>query len=162
MSFTERDVTLTIQSERGNIRLRIERYNADEVRLGVDERDSRWIHWIIPEIDPTKTYWQNFRAFWSEATTDFWINIKYAWPILAFIGGYLFAASWLLQLAEAGKHWTYRQSVYLTWITMTTVGYGDMTPDTRWGRVIVSADAFVGIVLIGVVVWIVTTSLSRK
>jgi hypothetical protein len=42
MSFTERDVTLTIQSERGNIRLRIERYNADEVRLGVDERDSRY------------------------------------------------------------------------------------------------------------------------
>ena len=41
---------------------------------------------------------------------------------------------------------------YLTMITLTTVGYGDITPQTRTGRIIAIIAAVWGIILISFVV----------
>jgi hypothetical protein len=67
-----------------------------------------------------------------------------------------------MEYFESAQHWSYAKALYVSWITMTTVGYGDLVPMSRWGRALASADGFMGIVLIGVVVWLVTMSLTRK
>ena len=157
-----REIKLTIRTDGREVSVRIEPNRTDDAYWITDEEGRPTIGYVIPDIHPTKTYWRNFLDFWRDASRDFKVNAKYVWPIIVAIAAYVLAASWLLQIADTEKHWTYRQAVYLTWITMTTVGYGDMTPGSRWGRAIVSADAFMGIVIIGVVVWIVTTSLSRR
>jgi hypothetical protein len=43
---------------------------------------------------------------------------------------------------------------------MTTVGYGNLVPVTFAGQIIVSVDAIVGLVLVGMIVWFVTGSLD--
>ncbi len=43
---------------------------------------------------------------------------------------------------------------------MTTVGYGEMHPVTAGGRVVSMLSGVLGIVLFGIVVWIVTQSLT--
>jgi hypothetical protein len=43
---------------------------------------------------------------------------------------------------------------------MTTVGYGNLVPVTLLGQIIVSVDAIVGLLLVGMIVWLVTGSLG--
>jgi voltage-gated potassium channel Kch len=69
-----------------------------------------------------------------------------------------------LYLAELGSSSainSYPNAAYATWITMATIGYGDMVPVTGLGRLIVSFDALVGLVLIGSLVWLVTNTLKE-
>jgi Ion channel len=75
---------------------------------------------------------------------------------------WLFSSAYFMKSCESEKHWSYWDSLYFTWITMTTVGYGDLTPSGTCGRVLASLDGLVGIILIGAVVWLITTSLTRK
>jgi voltage-gated potassium channel len=57
---------------------------------------------------------------------------------------------------------SYGEALFTTWITMTTVGYGNLVPVTPAGQVIVSLDAIVGLVLVGMIVWFVTGSLGAS
>ena len=51
-------------------------------------------------------------------------------------------------------------SLYLTMITLTTVGYGDITPSTTVGRVIIMFAAVFGIIQISLVVNVVSNLMS--
>jgi Ion channel len=53
-------------------------------------------------------------------------------------------------------------SLYTTWTTMTTIGPLDGPPVSKVGKVLISIDAFAGLILFGCVLWLVTTSLSRR
>jgi Ion channel len=53
-------------------------------------------------------------------------------------------------------------SLYTTWTTMTTIGPLDGPPVSKVGKVLISIDAFAGLILFGCVLWVVTTSLSRR
>ena len=104
------------------------------------------------------------RMFWKGAAEDFAGNLRLGFPILLLIGGYLFATAALMLDFESSNPdiKTYWDALYLTWVTMTTVGYGDIAPKSPSGRLLASADGLVGIVLIGVVLWLVTESLKRE
>lgn len=41
------------------------------------------------------------------------------------------------------------QAVYFTFVTCTTIGYGDMSPSNPWGRVFLVTYSMAGIVLVG-------------
>lgn len=103
-------------------------------------------------------------AFWQGAVVDLANNVRLAWPIFAAIAVYLLGSAYVLFSLELGhndKVKGYGDAVYLTWITMTTVGFGDAYPMTACGKVVAGVDGLVGIVLIGVVVWLVTESLKK-
>lgn len=60
--------------------------------------------------------------------------------------------------------WTLARSLYVTVQTVTTVGYGDITPETAWGRVFASFFMFFGIgtvayTLTSTVQWIVQSEM---
>jgi len=51
-------------------------------------------------------------------------------------------------------------SLYLTMITLTTVGYGDVTPQTTIGRVVIMFTAVLGIIQISLVVNVVSNLMT--
>ena len=66
-----------------------------------------------------------------------------------------------IALGTLGFHllesWSLADSLYLTLQTLTTVGYGDVTPQTGAGRVFASLYMFVGV---GVVLYVLTSSVQ--
>ncbi|PYS49405.1 MAG: potassium channel protein [Acidobacteria bacterium] len=55
------------------------------------------------------------------------------------------------------EEWTFSDSLYVTLQTLTTVGYGDVTPQTAAGRVFASLYMFMGV---GVVLYVLTSSVQ--
>jgi len=53
-------------------------------------------------------------------------------------------------------------AVWLTLITMTTVGYGDIYPETTYGRMVAAVAAFFAVVFMGLIVSAVTERLSLR
>ena len=51
-------------------------------------------------------------------------------------------------------------SLYLTMITLTTVGYGDISPETMAGRIVIMIAAVFGIIQISLVVNVVSNLMS--
>ena len=75
------------------------------------------------------------------------------WYVISSISLWLFErGSELGPIKEAGD------AFYATWITMATIGFGDMTPATVGGRVFISFDALVGLVLFGIVIALINYS----
>ena len=52
------------------------------------------------------------------------------------------------------------ESLYFAFITGLSIGYGDITPSTIWGRVISVTIGLVGMVFIGLTVAVATRALS--
>ena len=56
---------------------------------------------------------------------------------------------------------TFFRMVYLSWITITTVGYGDIVPMTARARFLVGLEATFGIILLGLLVNSITSAASQ-
>ena len=71
-------------------------------------------------------------------------------PVLIFLVGILFILARITCNIE--KWQSYRKSLYFTFITALTVGYGNTVPGSGWGRFLSVVSAFVGVILTGVLV----------
>ena len=103
---------------------------------------------------------------WNRVWNDFKNNMKQGgWKILTvFLAVWLLSSLllWIFERCEVKSPVkNYWDALYTTWITMTTVGYGDYHPLSVSGKIVSCIDGLLGIVFIGVVVWIVTTSLKQ-
>ncbi len=58
----------------------------------------------------------------------------------------------LSQLARRKEGWSRPDALYWSWITATTVGYGDLCPTKTTTRVISIVIAFLGVTLTGIVI----------
>lgn len=54
--------------------------------------------------------------------------------------------------AQDGGHYSYFDSVYFTVINITEVGFGDIVPATKIGKLIAMMNSFVGLIIIGLFV----------
>lgn len=57
------------------------------------------------------------------------------------------------------ERWSILDSLYFTTVCLTTVGYGDVTPTTRWGKLFASIFALGGIVILGLALGVVGSRL---
>jgi len=71
-------------------------------------------------------------------------------PILLFLVGLLCVIAKITSRIE--KWQSFPKSLYFTFITALTVGYGNTVPNTGRGRVLSILSAFVGVVLTGLIV----------
>ena len=55
---------------------------------------------------------------------------------------------------------TLGESIYFSFITGLSVGYGDIAPQTIWGRVVSVAMGFVGMIFVGLTVAVATRALA--
>ncbi len=100
-------------------------------------------------------YWLQFRG-------DLRENLVRIWPFwLAFLVVWMGSAG-IFRWLEANKgseliH-SFGDSVYYTLMTMLTAGY--LAPVTAAGRIFAALDAIFGLIFLGVIVWLVTSSLE--
>lgn len=71
-------------------------------------------------------------------------------PVLLFLSGIIFLIAKLIYKLE--KWQSYSKSVYFTFITALTVGYGNTVPSSGKGKFLSIVSAFIGVILTGVIV----------
>ena len=97
--------------------------------------------------------------FWTEFLHDLLANIRVARDLFLILAAWLMVSFVLLFVSEGHG---YLNALYSTWTTMATLGPLDGAPVSRMGKLLISIDAFTGMILLGCIVWLVTTSLSRR
>ena len=78
----------------------------------------------------------------------FWIVLKIASPIILLL---VMGIVVLGQIAGRFEKWQPLSTLYWSFITATTVGYGDIRPASRMGRFLAVIIAFNGLILFGVI-----------
>ena len=95
----------------------------------------------------------NLLDFLNDLKTNLYLD---RW-LLIFLLGVPIGLSLLLCYFEIGaidaKITSWPEALYVTWITLMTIGYGDLTPVTLGGRIIACIDAVFGVVMFGLVVY---------
>ncbi len=100
--------------------------------------------------------------YWRWVARNVRTHIDGHWPIFSSMFVFSLVSAAVLFAVEAPRGSpinSYWNALFATWITMTTVGYGNLVPITFAGQVIVIIDALVGLLLVGMIVWFVTGSL---
>ncbi len=77
-------------------------------------------------------------------------------PVLLFLAGILCILARITCNIE--KWQSYTKSLYFTFITALTVGYGKTVPSSGWGRFLSVVSAFIGVILTGVIVSVALNS----
>jgi Ion channel len=99
-------------------------------------------------------------APWREIVSDLGYNLVWGSPVFLALLAWLFGSAAILQVTEGRPH--YWDAVWVTWTTMTTMGWGNASLQTALGKLVISFDALAGLILIGCVVWLLSASLSRR
>ena len=79
---------------------------------------------------------------------SFWKNCRIVWPIMSGLIVFQLALGIVIGFLE---RWSMGESVYFTFVTALTIGYGDIAPKRISSRMIALAIGFSGILLTGFV-----------
>jgi len=79
----------------------------------------------------------------------FFVGMYYAAPVLLFL---IFFIVIVGQSIGKKENWTPMDSLYYSFITATTVGYGDYHPKSRYGKFAAIGIAILGLLLTGIIV----------
>ena len=93
------------------------------------------------------------RLFFTELIRQLWV----VWPVLSGILVTMAAFGLVVGRIES---WGIGESLYFTYVTGLTIGYGDLTPKTVTGRVLAMVIGFAGIVLTGVTAAVTVQALN--
>jgi hypothetical protein len=77
-----------------------------------------------------------------------WKHLQVIWPVVSGLIGFQLALGAVIGVLE---RWSVSESIYFTFVTALTVGYGDLAPKRISARMIALAIAFSGILLTGLV-----------
>lgn len=94
----------------------------------------------------------------AEVRRDVRKNLPWVLGLLIITVAYVLLSSALISTFENG--WTFLHACYFTVINMTTVGFGDVVPLTHGGKVIAGTNAFVGLLLFGILVAVLALALQ--
>lgn len=78
----------------------------------------------------------------------FWKNLGIVWPIMSGLVVFQLALGTVIGVLE---RWSAGESIYFTFVTALTIGYGDIAPKRMSSRMIALVIGFSGILLTGFV-----------
>jgi uncharacterized protein YjbI with pentapeptide repeats len=84
------------------------------------------------------------------------------WVALVFVVAALFALAYTLVDIDYGPHPTLFSPFYYSMVTMTTLGYGDVTPASAGGQMLAIAEALLGYVGLGGMLSILANRMARR
>jgi len=85
-----------------------------------------------------------------EFTRAFFVLLRHIFPVW---GGMAILISLMgIVIAQLEEELSFSDALYFSWVTGTTVGYGDLTPTTGNTRVLAIIVAIMGIILTGTIV----------
>ncbi len=135
---------------------------ANVVRQGVDAPILDWISLISPFAFYAYATWivgaKVFRS--REVTTDTLAGAACVYMLLGILWWYLYtAAAWIEPGSFAGGGWTEASStgrrgdlLYFSYVTLTTLGYGDLTPVTAQARSLAIVEAVTGVLYLAIMI----------
>jgi Ion channel len=88
------------------------------------------------------------RAMRRQFLADLWTGLRVVWPILS---GLLVLMVTLGVVVGVIEDWPLRDSLYFTFISGLTIGYGDLVPKTLLARALAIAIGITGVLLTGLV-----------
>jgi len=87
-----------------------------------------------------------------------WKNMRIIWPILSGLVGFQLALGAVIGFLE---RWSVSDTIYFTFVTALTIGYGDLAPKRTISRMIALAIGFSGILLTALVAALGVRSLQE-
>jgi Ion channel len=90
----------------------------------------------------------NPRAMRRQFLTDLWAGLRVVWPILSGLLVFMVALGVVVGVIE---DWPLRDSLYFTFISGLTIGYGDLVPKTLLARALAIGIGVTGMLLTGLV-----------
>jgi len=63
---------------------------------------------------------------------------------------------------DYGPHPTSLSNLYLSVVTLTTLGFGDVIPETVWGQVVVMIEVITGYIMLGGLLSILSNKMARR
>jgi hypothetical protein len=88
------------------------------------------------------------RAMRRSFLTHLWSGLRVVWPILSALLIGMVALGFVVGLIE---DWPLRDSIYFTFVSGLTIGYGDLVPKTLLARVLAIAIGITGVLLTSLV-----------
>ena len=79
---------------------------------------------------------------------DLWAGLRVVWPILSVLLLIMVGLGVAVGVIEG---WTLRDSLYFTFISGLTIGYGDLVPKTLVSRALAIAIGITGVLLTGLI-----------
>src|SRR5215468_109640 len=92
--------------------------------------------------------WPSAKAMRRRFFVAFGHAVRVTWPVLSAILGIQFALGLLIGFVEG---WSFGDTVYFTFITGLTIGYGDVVPRQALTRVLAIGIGFSGLFLTGLI-----------
>jgi hypothetical protein len=89
----------------------------------------------------------------------FWKHLRVVWPIVSGLIGFQLALGAVIGFLE---RWSVSETIYFTFVTALTIGYGDLAPKRVASRMIVLAIAFSGILLASLVAAVGVRALQEE
>ena len=86
-----------------------------------------------------------------------WRHLRVIWPIMSGLVGFQLALGAVIGLLE---RWSVSETIYFTFVTALTIGYGDIAPKRITSRMIALAIGFSGILLTGLIAALAVRSLQ--
>jgi hypothetical protein len=87
-----------------------------------------------------------------------WKHLQVIWPVVSGLIGFQLAFGAVIGFLE---RWSVSETIYFTFVTALTIGYGDLAPERISSRMITLAVGFSGILLTGLVVALGVRSLQE-
>jgi Na+-translocating ferredoxin:NAD+ oxidoreductase RnfE subunit len=101
----------------------------------------------------------NPRAMRRRFATELFIGLKVVWPILS---GLLLAIVAIGLVIGRIEGWSVHESIYFSFVTGLTIGYGDLAPKTFVGRALAILIGISGILLTALVAAVAVNALNAR
>ncbi len=105
--------------------------------------------------------WARFLYFIWWLTSDCGRSLK-RWCFLIFIQAFFFAALYHFIGVDYGEYPTPLSPLYFSVVTLTTLGYGDVIPNSMLGQIVAICEVITGYVMLGGLLAIFTNRIARR
>jgi voltage-gated potassium channel Kch len=86
----------------------------------------------------------------------------FRWSVVTLALALLYGLGFSFLDLDYGLHKTALSSYYFSFVTLTTLGYGDVVPKSSWAQLVVMTECVLGYVMLGGLLSIFASKMGRR